>query len=426
MKRVLWISMIMLVASLGFAGGQGEAAKGGGKAIINYYCPTWGEDFMKQIMTKYMEEKPGVIVNVVGGPAVWQDHVARTQLWFSTKYGGVDMMYQDDVFTLDGAAMGVLENLGPYMTQAMKDDLVDVQKDYEKMFGGIYRLPWWQGMSYNYYNKKMFSSAGLSVPKTWDELMAVGQKMTKDINGDGQTDQWGYVTQGYPSEMYINYAEFLYQAGGEEWTIFKGGKPDPIAKKALEFQKDLYQKYAPKDLPAIHYDQSRALLRESKAAILRDWGDSGLQAVKNNETDLIGVMNFPAGPAGPYGIAHCWGTVVNKYGDNFKKNKQAVIDFALFFTRPDIHKISAVLDLPALKSVYKDAAFMAEKNKANIVAPVSEEYLKFRKPRKMPAKHASEYMEGLGKIVITCTSGGSSVDNTLKEYQALVDQLTAK
>lgn len=418
MKKLFFVLFILSIAIFGLAAQ--------GKATISFYTPAWGEEFLRPTAARYMAQYPNVEVKIIAGPATWQDHAGRSQLWMNTKYSGVDLEYQDDVFTVDGAAYGVWENLEPYMSQAQKDDLISIQNQYQKMMGGIYRIPWWQGMSYNYYNKKIFKDSGLSIPKTWTELISTGQKLTKDLNGDGQIDQWGYATQGPATEMHINFMEALWQAGGDDWTFFKNGKPDPKARQALEFMKELYEKAAPKGLAALGYDEGRAMIGQGKVAIYRDWGDEGLIAAKNNLQDVVGVMNFPAGPAGPWGMAHCWGTVVNKYGDGFKKNKKAVIDFALFQMKPEIHEISAVLGAPALKSVYADSAYMAARAKVYICAPVDEEYAKWRKIRRFPVKHSNEYHEGLGKIVVTYAFGTSSVENTLKDMQTQIDSLTGQ
>ena len=45
-----------------------------------------------------------------------------------------------------------------------------------------------------YYNKKIFDKAGVAYPQdgwTWDDLLKTAQALTKDANGDGQTDVWG-------------------------------------------------------------------------------------------------------------------------------------------------------------------------------------------------------------------------------------------
>ncbi len=416
MKKLGILLFVLLACVTGIIGAQK-------KATIVYYGPSWGDDFIKQIVAKYAVERPNVSVTIIPGPGVWEEHVSKTQLWMNTKYRGVDLEYQDDVFALDGAALGVWEDLWPYMSQAQRDDLTEVQIAFKNLWGGMYRIPWWQGMSYTFYNKKIFKEAGLAVPATWAEQLSTAVKLTRDLNGDGLVDQYGYLAAGAEGPLAHSFWEFLYQAGADEWKLAPGGKPDAKAKQALGFMSELFQKAAPKDLPAIHYDQGRAYLFEGKTAMLRDWQDPGYMAAQQKKTELIGVMPFPAGAAGPWGVAHGWGIVVNKYGDNFKKNKKEVVDFALFMMKPEIHKITAASDLPALKSVWNDTAYMAGRIEQNIVAPVSADYLKWRKTRKFPPKHGAEYMNGIGKLAIAPLIGSSTVDKTLQDMQALIDSL---
>jgi multiple sugar transport system substrate-binding protein len=47
-----------------------------------------------------------------------------------------------------------------------------------------------------YYNKDLFDKAGVGPPDdklTWSGLPEVAKKLTKDTNGDGKLDQWGYL-----------------------------------------------------------------------------------------------------------------------------------------------------------------------------------------------------------------------------------------
>ena len=48
-----------------------------------------------------------------------------------------------------------------------------------------------------YYNTKMFKEAGIEkAATTWDEFVADAKKLTKDTNGDGKPDQWGFTAAG--------------------------------------------------------------------------------------------------------------------------------------------------------------------------------------------------------------------------------------
>lgn len=420
MRKIALILALVLGVALGVGTASWAAAR------IVFYLPAWGLEQGEKVVTLFEKDNPDVKVEIIKGPSTWDEHVGRTSLWVRTKYAGVDVLYEDDVFTLDGAYAGVWEDLTPYLSEEEINDLADLQKEYIKIHGGIYRIPWWNGMSYMYYRKDLFEKEGVAPPQTWEELLVVGKRFTRDTTGDGTPDQWGYVTQGTPGEMYNNFCEFLYQAGGEEWELAPGGVPDARAKQALEFMVEVYKSIAPPALSAIGYDESRGLFREGKVAMLRDWAEMGRIAAVENLSDVIGVMNFPAGPAGPYGIGHCWGVVVNKYGANFKANKDQVIQFVRFMLRPEIHRLTAVYEGPALNSVLNDENYMNELAKENIVIPYFKEFLKYRKVRNFPPGQATPYHEGIGKIVTKAAiTGEQGVEETLVELQKWIDPLIA-
>lgn len=416
-KTLIALFIVLIVVSPTFAGGKQEGAAATAKIV--FYTPSWGIDHAERINAEYQKVKPNVTVELIRGPSTWADHVGRCSLWIKTKYPGVDVLYEDDVFTLDGVAAGMWADLAPYISDKEKNDLIGLQKQYNKEYGGIYRIPWWNGMSYMYYRKDIFQSEGIDVPKTWDELMQASKKLTR-------ADRWGYVTQGGPGEMYNNFTEFLFQAGGNEWKLAEKGTPTAEARKALQYMTDLFKTAAPPDLTTIDYAQSRALFREGKVAMLRDWADMGRAAAQENLVN-VGVMNFPAGPAGPWAIGHCWGLVVNKFGDNFKKSKDAVVDYARFQLRPEIHRITAELEGPALTSVLDNQEFMNSLAKQSIVIPYFKQFIEYRKIRKFPAGHSTEYHEGIGKIVTKCAvTRESGVDATLVELQKWIDPLIAE
>jgi hypothetical protein len=170
MKKLWILLFVLLVAVAGFVGAQK-------KATIVFYTPSWGDSFIKEIAARYAAERPNVQIDIIPGPSIWEEHVTKSQLWMNTKYKGVDIEYQDDVFAQDGAALGVWEDLWPFMSQAQKEDLTDVQLAYKKLFGGMYRVPWWQGMSHTFYNKR--SSRGRTVrTRHWAQLSSTAAKLT--------------------------------------------------------------------------------------------------------------------------------------------------------------------------------------------------------------------------------------------------------
>ncbi|MEM8906465.1 MAG: ABC transporter substrate-binding protein [Bacteroidota bacterium] len=90
-----------------------------------------------------------------------------------------------------------------------------------------------------FYNKALFRAAGIdSMPQNWQELEQTARLLTQDKDGDGKTDQFGFIVE--PSvEMVM---PFVYQNGGyfqnPDGTL---GITDEPFIEALEFYYGLYQ-----------------------------------------------------------------------------------------------------------------------------------------------------------------------------------------
>ncbi len=92
------------------------------------------------------------------------------------------------------------------------------------------------------YNKDMFDAAGLDYPTddwTWDDLLAAAQVLTQDLDGDGQTDQYGFVTHTW------DYQPWIWAAGGsfynEDYTEVLS--TDPVVMDTLQFLLDMRFEY---------------------------------------------------------------------------------------------------------------------------------------------------------------------------------------
>lgn len=113
----------------------------------------------------------------------------------------------DNAYTF--ASLGALEPLDEWITSTGLDTSIYYQStlDMFKVDGVQYSMPATFSDVVLYYNKDLFDAAGLDYPArdwTWDDLKTAAIALTKDVDGDGYTDQWGYSLPWWPVmlEMY--------------------------------------------------------------------------------------------------------------------------------------------------------------------------------------------------------------------------------
>ncbi|PWB53911.1 MAG: hypothetical protein C3F13_08385 [Anaerolineales bacterium] len=151
-----------------------------------------------------------------------------------------------------------------------------------------------------YYNKKIFDEYNVAYPKddwTWDDFLATAQELTKDVDGDGQTDIWGaQLSANWTS----GFEYWVAAAGGSlispDGTSYVGYMDSPATIKAVQFYADLYNKYKVAPPPADfnlwaggnpEFESGKAAMR-----LFGRWPQTGL--LSNPNVDL-GTVEVPAG-----------------------------------------------------------------------------------------------------------------------------------
>lgn len=94
--------------------------------------------------------------------------------------------------------MGALEPLDDRIAAwAGKDDLLDnILAINSASDGNQYYLPVQYVVLYLYYRPDMFAELGIDVPTTCDEFRDAAMKLTRDTDGDGQIDVYGFGFRG--------------------------------------------------------------------------------------------------------------------------------------------------------------------------------------------------------------------------------------
>ena len=94
--------------------------------------------------------------------------------------------------------------------------------------GHFYQIPWKTNPVMMFYNKRLFEESGVSVaPRTYSEFYAAAKKVTRDVDGDGQTDVWMGERDIRPIwwQRWFDYYSF-YIAASKGRTLFVNGEPN--------------------------------------------------------------------------------------------------------------------------------------------------------------------------------------------------------
>jgi multiple sugar transport system substrate-binding protein len=219
------------------------------------------------------------------------------------------------------------------------------------------------GMTYGlYYNKKMFAEAGVSTPpKTWDELIAAGKKLT----GDGK---WGLAVEGASVSENAHHAFILGQQHGSE--LF-----DPAGKPQFDSPQQVAAVKQYLDLMAVHkiVNPSNAEYANGTEAV-QDFvsGKSAMLMWQSIATSLkdagmteedYGLAPIPL-PDPAQGGKQVNGMVAGINLSIFKhtKNQGAAVDFVKFMTSKETQQSlnKTYGSLPTVQDAYDDPAFRRE------------------------------------------------------------------
>ncbi len=142
----------------------------------------------------------------------------------------------------------LLANLNEFIANWEDKDQIN-ESLYNTMKGAsgtvsVYVMPWNTQVLYVYYRPSMFAEAGVSVPTTYEEFLDICAKLTRDTDGDGKTDVYGFGMRGSNGGQ-EPWGCFLY-AGGGDWEHMDSEG----AIKGMQDYIDLYKNgYAPETAP---------------------------------------------------------------------------------------------------------------------------------------------------------------------------------
>jgi multiple sugar transport system substrate-binding protein len=207
----------------------------------------WGDSAevsaYEAIAAAFEERQPGIDVRI--------EHVPNATDFYTRLATGYAAGLAPDVFLINYrrygqfAARGALTPVGPLLASSeviAEEDYFPEPLEAFRLGGELMCLPQNLSSLVVYYNRDLFDAAGVPYPEagwTWDEFLAAAKALTRDIDGDGITDQHGLGVEN----SLIRFTPFIWQAGGE--LVDDVDRPTrltidtPQAREAIQFFIDL-------------------------------------------------------------------------------------------------------------------------------------------------------------------------------------------
>ena len=248
MKKLLVLLMLLaLFVPMAFAKGSSETTPGIAIEIWDGFDPTDPGLDGKAHVEKYAEyQKLHPDVKIVHN--IMNYDQTREKAIISGQAGtGGDLIHMLGEWIPEFVQMGLLEDI---------TDEVRAWEDYDAfpestwkvatVDGRIYGIPSIASTRVLVYREDLLKEAGLDVPKTWTDLRSAAKKMTKDTDGDGTIDVYGFAfcSSSRAVRGPQEFAVFLYSVDHGELAVQKNGEWVPgftveQAEKVFQFYYDL-------------------------------------------------------------------------------------------------------------------------------------------------------------------------------------------
>jgi multiple sugar transport system substrate-binding protein len=264
--------------------------------------------YSREVFEPFEREHPNI--KVEPRFAIYQDYFPKLLASSASGAHFGDLVQVDDAYAAELFEREYSINLDPYVARDLHLDdfnIKDLNLWRRTRSGGsaLLGFPPWVGVTVLFYNKDMFDADGFAPPDstwTYDTLLRVAQKLTRDFDGDGSIDQWGFdlrVSNFFQSLVY-SFGGGLLNAETRSAEI---DRPGSIA--ALRYIADLTTKY--KVAPSMLSYHGVPPFVAGKAAMFIE-GDFNVVYLKDVRFRWR-IAPLPKGPAGRrsrrYGSAFC-------------------------------------------------------------------------------------------------------------------------
>lgn len=347
MKRIFVALAALLLAGAALAQTVTVAAGAVGQEL----------ELTKAAAERYMEQNPGVTVEVLETGDLADDRLSFYLQLFEAQSSDVDVFQIDVIWPGDLAQHFV--DLYEYGAADVADQHFPAIIQNNTVNGELIGIPWFTDAGLLYYRTDLLEKYGYDgPPATWDELQSMAEMIQAGERAEGNPDFWGYVWQGNAYEGLT--------CDAIEWVASNNGgtivSPDGVITINNQNAIDVIEQAAgwvgtisPNGVTNFAEEDARNMFQAGNAAFMRNWpyayslGQSEDSAIAG----MFDVSPLPSGEGGtPAAALGGWQLAVSQYSEN----PAAAADVALFLASYDEQKIRAVEGSlnPTIAALYED------------------------------------------------------------------------
>ena len=190
--KLLALLLLLAVAGGTFSGcRRGDSAAGKVRLVLSVPADQKTRSMYRRVVTQFETRHPHVSVQILEIPA---DYYSKVLVMIAGR-NAPDLMWMGQSFA-EFAARGVFMDMSARLEAEVNlDEYLPQALEWYRIDGRQYGVPFGIDMSFVAYNKKLFDEAVVPYPTddwTLADFLEKARRLTRDRDGDGRIDQYGY------------------------------------------------------------------------------------------------------------------------------------------------------------------------------------------------------------------------------------------
>ena len=322
---------------------QVSAEESGDKVDITIMCAYASEDphgqYVYEYADKFMEENPNVNIEI---QAISSNDIYTKLAAMVTSPDDLPTLFftsADQAPTLYD--LGLMDDLNNYLDEETLGTFANGVTEACTLDDTLAFYPIDVQPLAMLYRTDRFEEAGLDVPTTWDEFLECAKALTKDSDGDGEIDQWGFSMVGSNnSSGQSRFMSYLWSNGcncvsyDEDSETWKADLGDNIL-DLVSFWTDMNNEYGvvPTGITEVDYATAANYFSMGYTSMMLT-GSNAIGVAYANNPELKGkIGSFPIPGEHSGTMLNAEGYALCSYAE--EEEKKAAVDFLKFFTNND-------------------------------------------------------------------------------------------